>query len=185
MCSFSPAIHFCRPVGRHGVQLAPPWRRGHPWFRMRNKDLANAALRSRNKWASHQKCSVDPKTLLTAEKVVAEKLRLPSRAGLIDTVALLPPDQAAEFVDGLGRLIPKDDVPPPLPHPHYMVDAEQEERLRRRLWSLAWLFWRPKGASRCSSTVSGSSSTAVSGSPIQKGSGIFLIAVPRMRASAG
>jgi hypothetical protein len=71
--------------------------------------------------------------LATAEKINVETLRLPERAGQLDTAALLPSQAARKFLAGPARVLPTDSWPCPLPRACYTVSPEDEERLQRRL----------------------------------------------------
>ena len=68
-----------------------------------------------------------------AREVVAAELRLPSKAGELDTLALLPEQHRVKFWQARHRVLPPDEAPQQVPAPCYMVAPSEEAVLRRRL----------------------------------------------------
>ncbi len=80
------------------------------------------------------------KGLATAGKINVETLRLPERAGQLDTAALLPSHVARKFLAGPARVLPTDSWPCPLPRACYTVSPDDEERLQRHLLATGMIY---------------------------------------------
>ncbi len=74
-----------------------------------------------------------PKELVVAQSIDVESLRLPDRAGLLDTARLLPREAAHMFADFEARLLPAEAVLEPLLRQCLMVSPARESDLRHRL----------------------------------------------------
>ena len=83
----------------------------------------------------HGTFQTDPSILVAATDVDVEKLRLPTEAGLLDTVSFLPQSAGRVFVSAEARVL-SDTIPiEPEPAPCFMVPRHREPALRDRLLS--------------------------------------------------
>jgi hypothetical protein len=75
----------------------------------------------------------EPTGLVAAKEIDVATLRLPVRAGQLDTAALLPAQDRRTLLNGARRLLPDEAVEQPLPRSCFMVRAVDESALLRRL----------------------------------------------------
>jgi hypothetical protein len=150
------------------------------WARDVEPKLCNSfSVRFFEKW-DHDRTEVfDPGTLATAERLDANRSRLPETGGLLDTAALLPADLSAISLDGPGRLLASEDAPLPLPRPRYWVNPDREHALPARLLETGMATLVPE------SSVAVSSQRVLWGTAPTRGSGPFSIADRPTPASAG